>query len=305
MDSLLNFVRECCLRNGILKKLSVLLFLVLFCASVGKVWYCCLDGFSTRRIHFDFSEAGAVSFLEPDLQPIFSKKYSYLGRGRQCYAFVSDDDRYVLKLPRSDCYRIPFWLRSCSFAFLNPRKEVSLASHKKRCQFLLNSFSLAHSELKKETGLLYVHLSPTDYLKTYVSIYDRLGRLHRLDLDKTAFVFQEKKPLMIPLFKQRLNEGDREGAKVILEAFMDLIATRAKKGIFGKDGSFLRNFGYDGDRVIQVDIGDFYRPAVEDFSFALSFERATVHLVEWLGEIDSDMQSWFKMRMSEIIKEAS
>jgi hypothetical protein len=289
----------------ILKKCTVFLGLVIFCVLVGKSWHYCKDGFSPRRVQLDFSEMRKAGTLDPHLRKALAQQYSYLSRGRQSYAFVSDDGQYVLKLPRSDSYCLPFWLRCCSFSVLDRRREEGLAARKKRLHSLMNSFSLAYEELKKETGLLYLHLGPTDHLMSRVTLRDRLGSIYELDLDQTAFVLQAKTPLMIPLFKQRLAEGDREGAKAILRAFIDFVAFRAQRGIFNKDGSFLRNFGYDGGRVIQIDIGDFYRPSSGNLDPAFSFLQTVGHVITWLGSVDLEIQAWFEQSVSERVKEFS
>jgi hypothetical protein len=275
---------------------------VSFCLFVGKLWHYSKDGFSIRRVQLDFFETRKTDPLDPQLKGVLSQTYSYLARGRQSYAFVSEDGQYVIKLPRSDSYSLPFWLRSCSFSFLNQRRKLDSIAKKKRLHSFMNSFCLAYRELKEETALLYLHLSPTDDLKTHLTLQDRFGFKYHLNLDKTAFVLQRKKPLMIPIFKERLKKGDREGAKALLESFMDLIAARAKKGIFNKDGSFLRNFAYDGERVIQIDVGDFYRPSQLDPCFAFSFQQTMGHVVEWLGRIDPEMQMWLKKRISERVQ---
>lgn len=293
------------LNVDVLKKIGVFFLLFLFCSLVGKSWHYCKDGFSLSRIDFDFSNLRKVHSIEPKQNVAFSQVYSYLGRGRQCYAFVSQDGRYVLKFPRSDCLRIPFWLNSSRFSFLDKRREACLSDKKNRLNFLFNSFSLADSDLKEETALLYLHTSPTDHIGMFVFIRDALGRKYQVDLNKMAFILQEKKTLMVPLLKKCLKQGNKEQAKVMLDAFMEMVALRAKKGIFNKDASFLHNFGFDDGKVVQLDVGSFYRSNQNNPSFASSFQQTTEPIVDWLASVDPDIQNWFKMRASEIVKENS
>lgn len=241
--------------------------------------------------------------FDPQLRRALSQKYSYLGRGRQCYAFESADGRYVLKLPRGDSFRLPFWLRFRSFSFLDSLREARLADKNKRFHFLMDSFVLASEELKNKTGLLYLHVESTSHLQTLLFLQDRLGRSHALDLDKAVFVLQEKKDLMLPIFKRYLQQGDREGAKSILESFMGLVSYRVKKGILNKDNSFRRNFGCDHGEVVQIDIGSFYRSKEKNSSFAFSFQQTMEPVDLWLGTIDPEMQAWFQMRIKERVQE--
>ena len=283
---------------SVLRKIGAIALLVFFCAALGKKWHQYKDGFKISRIQLDFSCIRSdlrQNMGEDRVRKILSQNYSYLGRGRQCYAFASADGRYVLKFPRSDSYKLPFWLRACSFSFLDHERENCLRTKQKRLDWLVNSFHLAYRQLKEETSLIYLHLDSTKSLNTCVSLKDDLGRGYQLDLNNTVFVLQEKKPLMVPFFRNCLERGDREAAQAILESFMDLVANRAQKGISNKDGSFKRNFGYDGRKVIQLDIGDFYCPLEKNSSF--SFQQTVGHVVEWLKEVDPEMQKWLQERL--------
>jgi hypothetical protein len=282
-------------------KAVVVAGVVLLCALVGKGWHVSKDGFNVNRLRFLELPLKGEDLFNPELKGALSQNYVYLGRGHQCYALASEDGKYVLKLPRADLYRLPFWLRACSFSFLDPLKKDCREDKKRRFEFLFSSFSLAAKNLREETGVLYSHLEPTDHLQIQLSFKDPFHRTYLLNLDQTIFILQKKQSLMIPLFKNCLKEGKREKAKEILDSFLDLVAYRARQGISNKDGSFLRNFGYDGEKVVQIDIGSFYFPTKEPFSFSVSFQQTTEHVVEWLKTIDQDMQSWFEMRVAEIV----
>ena len=167
---------------------------------------------------------------------------------------------------------------------------------------MLESFRIAFQELRQETALLYLHLNETACFPFPTVIRDRLGRSYPVDLDATAFVLQEKKPLMMPAFQVALEQGDREEAKRILHAFLHVVAARAEKGIFNKDPSFLKNFAYDEGKGIQIDIGSFYRKkdASGPESFAPSFLQTVGHVQEWLNGTDPAMAEWFKEQTAEL-----
>jgi hypothetical protein len=290
---------------SMLKKGGVILLLLLFCAATGKGWYFCIDGFRPARVRCDLPAAKEIDSSSAEIQQALLQKYFYLGRGRQCYAFESADGRYVLKLPRGDAFRLPLWLRAGSFSFLDSIRESRLADKRKRFGFLMNSFILASQELKTQTGILYLHLASTHHLQSVISIHDRLGRSHQLNLDRAAFALQEKKELMIPLVIRCFNQGDRKGAQKLLEAFVELVSYRAKKGIFNKDPSFRRNFGYDGSTAVQIDIGSFYRPKDQEGSFAASFAQTMEPVDGWLGTVDPEMQIWFQQRVKQVMDQGA
>lgn len=282
-----------------------LLLLLLGIALVGKGWHWAKDGFNIERTRFALplvakeEEDIPLEVRSALLQPFF-----YLSRGHQCYAFESKDGNYVLKLPRVDRYRLPFWLRSCRFSFLDRQREEISFDRQKRFHFLMNSFQIAFNEMRKETALLYLHFHNSSSFRQSLALVDRIGRAYRLDLDRIPFLLQRKKALMMPLLEQSLQNRDRAEAEKILDAFLRIVAIRAKKGIFNKDPSFLRNFGFEEGEGMQIDVGSFYRDPSQDqeVSFAPSFRQTTQHVQEWLFSIDPEVAKWFARRVEEIVQ---
>ncbi len=248
-------------------RIGYLFLLIVFCVLAGKGWHAVKDGFNINRViplavqksAFNPQENGLEAIALPDADervvPALQQTYSYLGRGHQCYAFGSTDGRYVLKLPRYDRYELSFFLRSFPFPFFSEYKEKIRTDLRFRFQFIHNSFAIAFNELKGDTGLVYLHLCPTEDLSGTLKIIDRIGNTYSLDPNKTPFILQEKKPIMMAIFVERLEQGDRKGAEEILDSFLELLARRSKKEIYNKDPSFLRNFGYEEGKGYQIDIG--------------------------------------------------
>ena len=249
------------------KKIFLLVFLVAF---IGKGFHLARDGFNIRKIAPIFPKdiSSDCKFTE-EARGALDQTYRYLAKGRQSYAFVSVDGQYVLKLPRFDRFRLPFSLRM--HPFLKERRIAFLQEQEKRYRFLLNSFVIAEKDLKEETGILYLHIGETDFLKQDLEIVTQTGEHFSLPLDKTLFILQKRVPLMTPF----LLGG--EDAVQVFHSFLDCIAVRARKGIFNKDPTFLKNFGYDGSKVIQFDVGSFYRKGegLEEDSFL-----GTVQLIQ-------------------------
>ncbi|OGN64685.1 MAG: hypothetical protein A3E80_00320 [Chlamydiae bacterium RIFCSPHIGHO2_12_FULL_49_9] len=276
------------------------LFFGLLCVC-GKGWHYLKDGLKFERFYRDFPVgAEKAEVPEEKIRRALDQPYFYIGRGRQCYAFASKDGKYVLKFPRLDHFELPLWTRA--FPFSKTYKEKRLSEITFRREFLLNSFRTAARELREETGLLYLHLSSTNFFGTKMQLVDRIRRSYFIDIDQTLFALQEKKELLMPAFLKALKTGDRTRAEEILNAFLELAVLKAKKGIFNKDASFLRNFGIEGKRAAQIDVGSFFRKKVEpqkDESL-LAFRDATEHVDQWLGSVDLEMQKWFKTRCEEI-----
>lgn len=294
---------ECVYTEGsalevLLKRTFCLFVLVVFCALVGKSWHIAKDGFNVQRTYCSLTKAEN----EEPLDAILQQTYTYLGRGHQCYAFGSEDGKLVIKLPRYDRYRLSFFQRTCPFSFLTSNREIIRKDIERRRDFLIRSFELAFEELREETALLHLHLHRTEHLTQPLVIKDRLGRTYRLDPNRTAFLVQEKKPVMMAFFQEQLKKGDRKGAEEILDAFLHVITVRSEKGIYNKDPSFMRNFGWEEGKGVQIDVGSFYRKPNVSSKEARekSFQETTTHVKNWLADLDKDMLNVFDRKVEKI-----
>ena len=54
-----------------------------------------------------------------------------------------------------------------------------------------DSYKIAYENLKDETGLIYLHLNKTDFLKQKMIIIDKIGIYHEIDLDSMEFLIQK------------------------------------------------------------------------------------------------------------------
>jgi len=281
-----------------IKKLAILSLLVLLSMLVGKGIYFIKDGFSARRIQsLDYF---VVEDWDEEASRALEQTYHYIGRGRQCFAFASDDGKYVLKFPRTDIFKTPFWVRALPVP--SYRKEL-VANHKKREEFILNSFRISFSELKKETSLLAVHLGQSLGKGKKLRIVDASGSKHLLPLEKTSFVLQYKQPILMKTFTSALQNGSVKEAEKILDALLDAIVTRAKKGILNRDRSFLRNYGFDGTHAYQIDIGSFFRS--KDLSPKAAYDKSvrdsTDPVREWLADNAPSMLPYLDSRLKELL----
>ncbi len=250
-----------------------------------------------------FPEENEEAF--PD-HSLLRKPYRYLGRGRQCYAFESFDGSTVLKIPRLDRYCLP--LRWQALPNSRKKREIS-EDRQKRLSFTLESFRIASQELEQDTGVLYLHLRETEGLPKELTLYDRLHRPFRIDPNRIAFVLQKKRPLMMPAFLAALKKGDRSLAENILDSYLKVIETRSLAGIFNKDPSFLKNFGYEIDQFghgkgVQIDIGSFYRKA--DLSPEDAYQEAlldsTGPIRAWLAKVDPWIALSFELKLEECLQ---
>jgi len=281
-----------------MKKLILLLFLFAFCAGVGKGVYYLKDGFSTRRIH------SLENWITPDwdeeAELALDQPFYYLGRGRQCFAFASKDQKYVLKLPRTDIYRTPFWARILPVKHYRDQLEVQ---HLHRQNFVLGSFDISFHELRNQTGILAVHLGQSSPQGKKITLIDKLGTKHSLPRNKTPFVLQYKKPILMKEFSLALQQGNKKQAEKILDAMIDVIVERAGKGILNRDRSFLRNYGFDGEKGYQIDVGSFFRdPKFEGkAAYEKSIRDSVDPVLEWLAKTDPEMLDYLRKKLDALL----
>ena len=290
-QTVLNAYRIC-----MFKKTAALFFLLCFLGGVGKGWHWAKDGFNIQRVRSAFPPLKKET-IPGNIAAALDQSYSYLAQGRQYYAFESSDGKYVLKLPRLDRYEVPFWLQACPFPFLSNYRDQVRAVRHSRLENLMESARIAWEELSGQTAVLYVHFNETEGLARDTQIADRIGRSFRIELNRTPFVLQEKKNLMAPAFADSLKEGNEELSKAILESFLKIIAFRSEKGIFNKEYSYFKNYGFDGNEAVEIDVGTFYRKKQISKT---SLQETVEHISPWLEKIDPDLQKWFLSKANEL-----
>ncbi|PIS02230.1 MAG: hypothetical protein COT85_06775 [Chlamydiae bacterium CG10_big_fil_rev_8_21_14_0_10_42_34] len=277
-----------------MKKLITLLFLIALSISTAKGLHFLKDGFSVRRIHS--LNIYTQENWNSEIEKILAQPFRYVGRGRQCFAFESHDQKYVLKLPRTDIYKTPLWVRSLP---LKKTRRALEKRHNDKKQFFLKSLAIARDELKDQTGLITVHLGQSPS-REKLTLIDQLNCKHTLILGKTSFILQKKWPLLMQSFSQALENNEIDQAKKILDALTDAIIARSEKGIFNKDPSFLRNYGFDGEKAYSIDIGTFCKKEELDPLQApqKSIDYSTGPIRDWLAKTSPEMLSYLNEKLA-------
>jgi hypothetical protein len=208
----------------------------------------CTDGFAVSKITSNQPFQTQSEEMSPEVAKIFSQKFSYLTKGGQCYVFASEDGKYVLKFFKHQHLRAP--------AFYSYLPFLHERLHKKRraLEKVFASCRIADEEFKEETGLVYLHLDKSHGDET-LTIVDKLHIEHTLELNAFEFVLQKRATLLHPYIDTLMRNGDTEGSKRALAEVLQLTVKRTKKGIVDTDANLGTNFGFVGDKAIQIDIG--------------------------------------------------
>jgi hypothetical protein len=168
---------------------------------------------------------------------ILDQPFSYLAKGRQFYAFLSQDARYVLKLVKCQRFNTLPWTST-----LQPERFC----HKQR-QFekLFSSCHIAANELSDITAVLFVHLVPFAETKMRVTLIDKAGLEHELDIDKVPFLLQTY-----------VSEASHPNEQQLIST---LAYETAKRGFIDTDSGGLErgNIGFLHGKAVYLDVGTF------------------------------------------------
>ncbi len=228
--------------------LVVLVFL-----SFPFLWKEWTHGFRVAKLDSSFrADSGEDGRLDPGVVPILSERFKYLAKGAQSFVFESEEGEFVVK-------------------FLRTGKE-------KKMERLFLACRLAFEDLREETGVIYLHLNWTEGRLPVFRGKDRLGRSFQIPLDQYRFVVQKKgKSFEGALLEAK---GDPEAMGRRFEQFLDLLENRTAKGIWNKDPSLKRNFGFLEDRAVELDFGSYRR--VENLDRKNEIERYCRKMRRWL-----------------------
>jgi hypothetical protein len=237
---------------------------------------------------------------------LLDQRYTFLGRGGQCYAFESADGTSVLKLFKAHHMRPYPWLDKLPLPpFLSQLRSKLNLARQKRLEVIFGSCALAFNEFREETGLLFIHLNKTTHLKKQLTVVDKLGIAHTLDLDQTEFALQKKAELTLPTLSRLIKENQLQRAKACIDSLLKLIVTRSQKGIADRDPIIKRNFGFINDQAVEIDIGSYSKNDDLKKPYATSRELffQTHKLKTWLKKHHPELLDYTYQKIDEMLNQ--
>lgn len=239
---------------------SIVVLVAIFCLM--RLYFMLTDDFRLANITNDmpFQKEWEIPDLtaaeKQNIQGILAQRFSYIGKGSQCYAFVSDDGGYVIKFFKFKHLR-PNW-----FVEMLPRippfstyRNKQAMRKLRKLYGVFEGYRLAYEEHKGDSGLIFVHLNKTKNVFGNVTLIDKLGLERNIHLDDVVFVIQEKTMTTRKVIEDALKNGDIDTVKLRLGQIVDLYLKEYNKGIFDKDHGVLHNTGFVGEKPIHLDVG--------------------------------------------------
>ena len=211
--------------------------------------------------------------MPPLPEEVFSQPYTYLKSGSQCWAFVSQDGKYVFKFFRMKHLIPKTWLNYIPLPYVLDRyRHEKIDKHQERLERVFGAYSQAFKQLKEETALEWIHLNSTKTVNKTLTVIDRLGREHAIPLDRVPFIIQKKAELL-----------SSKCSPEACTAIIDLVRARCQKGFVDLDGGVRNNYGFIGERAVQIDIGRLvYDPSIrEHFRQEAELQRVREKIVKF------------------------
>lgn len=224
---------------------------------------------------------------------LFDQTFHYLGRGAQSFVFESEDKSAVIKFYRfpSHMRRFPWTHHPLGYLFSSSRKNIK-EYNLRRLELSFHSFFLSAEPLIKETGVLYVHLKPTDNLQQKVRLMDRLGYRYDLPLDSMAFVIQKRGISFFARLKEEMARGNQQECKHMIDGLIALIQSRSAHKITDLDNMEHDNYGWLSGQAIHLDIGRFQEK--ESINSLDEILRVTTPLEIYLSKTSPELHAYFQ-----------
>lgn len=268
-----------------------LLYILLFAIAFNTLEHIChklTDGFTLSRIQFDSQD---IVKNAPDTATlaILDQPYHYFNCGHQCFAFISEDGRYILKFFKYTHHTPPAW--TAQVPLLNRIKSLRPERIKKitwKRDRDFRGYQLAFDRFREQTGILSLHLHPTDSAYPTITLYDKLKIRHTLDLNTTPFVLQIKATPTYSTFSAWLHSGDLDKVRTGISHVIALCKERISLQILDEDVHLYCNFGFVGETPIQIDPG--------------RFSQSTAPLpIQQLDPFVKELQEWFSQHYPPLV----
>jgi hypothetical protein len=264
--------------------------------------------FSPKKIYskFDYDPRWALPDNQTEsrnIESILNQKWTFFNKGSQAYAFISEDKQYILKFFKQHKLTETSWL---SFLPIegNPFYEEG-KKRKKKADSTFAACKLAFCRFPKQTGILHLQINPSP--SHFVTLIDKQGKTHRIDLGRTSFLLQKKAGLIYPRIEHLMEQGKQDQAKTIISDVLHFLAFLGSQGVIDNDPIIRKNFGLIDDKTVQIDVGKFRieQARAVNGQYKKEIRLITTSFKEWLENRFPELSDHFEKTLQEIENQAS
>lgn len=246
----------------ILRRLIVLSFIAVVIFGGFRLYYRLTDDFRLSNMTYElpFEAPWKVPPLSDEehrqLAQVLDQKFSYIGKGAQCYAFASADQQYVLKFFKFKHLKPSLFVDFMpSIPPFNSYKQNCIERKRRKLIGVFNGYDLAFRENRKGSELIYLHLVPTDHLNLQAAVIDKIGFEREINLDDVVFLIQRKGETLRTRMNKLLKAGKVDEAEAAAASILKMYISEYQKGIYDHDHGVMHNTGFIGSEPFHLDVG--------------------------------------------------
>lgn len=223
--------------------------------------------------------------IEQELNEASAQPFTYIGKGAQVYAFASADGKYVLKFFKFKHLRPSLFITLLPpIGPLKSFKEQNQLRKERKLQGVFDGHAIAYKYDRDHSGLIYVHLNLSENLHKQVTLIDKIGRKHIVDLDSTVFVLQRKGETLRAVLTDLLDKGEVELAVKRAKSILSMYREEYQKHVYDRDHGISHNTGFIGDKPFHLDVGKFsYDPQLSQEFAEADLAHAARKIREWVS----------------------
>lgn len=296
--------------NSLLKKILILVALILLVYGAGRLYFAVTAGFTIGNITSDLPydprwQTHDLALHEKnEIGNALEQEFDYLGKGCQSYVFASRDGKYVIKFFKYQRFRPQRWINL--FTFIPPVAEYQNAKavvRKNKLDNVFRSWKIAFENLKDETGVIYVHLNKSDEWHKILTINDKMGFQHKLEIDQLEFMVQKRAKMLSAEINTLVAEGHVSEAEQIIDRLFSMLLSEYSRGFADNDHALMQNTGVIDGRPIHIDAGQFiHNETVKDPAvFKQEIYDKTYNFNRWLQKHHSGLGKYLENRLLALI----
>lgn len=294
-----------------IKKLIFLILIIILGYAGGRLYYATTGGFTLGNITSETAQSDP-KWIPPKLSPqkkkeiekALDQEYTYLGKGCQAYVFASADGKYVIKFFKYQRFRPQSWINYFSFIPSVSDYQISKGIEKQeKLNKVFTSWEIAYDELQKETGVLYIHLAKSNTWHKNLSIKDKIGLKHTIDLDHMEYMVQKRAVMLCPAIDSMMTAKEIPEAKLLIDRLLATLLSEYARGYADNDHALMQNTGVLDGHPIHIDVGQFIKNQIVTTPKVYKQELydKTFKFHQWLGNSYPELSSHLRMRLISII----
>jgi hypothetical protein len=249
---------------SLLKKSIVLLAIIGIVYGTGRLYFAVTGGFMESNIKWDLPHDPRWEVHSPSsneeaaIDQALDQPFDYLGKGCQSYVFLSRDGNYVIKFFKYQRFRPQSWIQPFTFIPAVERYQQRKAVERKdKLDRVFRSCTIAYEYLPQETGLVYLHLNKTPEWNKTLTLYDKIGLKHKLQLGDMEFIVQRRAVMLAPAVNTLVANGKSQEAEELIDRLFVMLLLEYARGFADNDHALMQNTGVLDGNPIHIDIGQF------------------------------------------------